>query len=71
MFMRSDTPLANVWIRRVGDKSLKALSPVKNEGNRCPGSLSTLRESAVTGGGQNPGGWLLQRENDVARRLHQ
>jgi hypothetical protein len=36
---------------------------VKKGGDRCPGSLSTLREAAVAGGGQNPGsGWLLQRE---------
>jgi hypothetical protein len=63
MFMRSDTPLANVWDRQAGDRSLNAPSQVQKGGDRCPGLLSTLRETAVAGGGQNPGsGWLLQRE---------
>jgi hypothetical protein len=33
--------------------------------------MSSLRETAVTGGGQNQAsGWVLQRESDVARPLH-
>jgi hypothetical protein len=60
IFMKSDTPLANVWIRPACDKSLEGLEMGEKPNSWRRGSLSLLRETAVTGGGQNLAlGWPL------------
>jgi len=60
MFIKSDTPLANVWISPARDKSLEGLEMVEKPNDWGRGSLSLLRETAVTGGGQNLAlGWPL------------